>query len=89
MDVNVGHSNYYMGSMFNNLIFFLVDGFPEMSVTIERLKVFYKQKELCFYPAWAYAILASIIGVPLSFAQSLACTCLPHYSIGYTPEVQR
>ncbi|GMN44111.1 hypothetical protein TIFTF001_013313 [Ficus carica] len=88
MDISVSHSNSYMGSLSFILLLFLVDGFPEMAATISRLQVFYKQKELCFYPAWAYAIPATVLKVPFSFVQALVWTCLTYYPIGYTPELQ-
>nr|XP_023914219.1 pleiotropic drug resistance protein 3-like [Quercus suber] len=89
MDIDILHANYYMGSLFYALVIFLVDGIPEVSMTIQRLEVFYKQKTCCFYPAWAYAIPASILKVPISFVESLVWTCLTYYVIGYSPEAER
>ncbi|XP_059437806.1 pleiotropic drug resistance protein 3-like [Corylus avellana] len=89
MDVDVTHANYYMGALFFALIIFLVNGIPELSMTIQRLEVFYKQKAMCFYPAWAYAIPASLLKIPLSFVDSIVWTTLTYYVIGYTPEAQR
>ncbi|KAH9733940.1 ABC transporter G family member 37 [Citrus sinensis] len=89
MDIDAFDANYYMGSLYFALVILLVDGIPELSMTIQRLAVFYKQKELCFYPAWAYAIPATILKVPLSLVEALAWTCLTYYVIGYSPEVWR
>lgn len=89
MEIDVFHGNYYMGSLYFSLVVLLVDGMPELSMTIQRLEVFYKQQELCFYPAWAYAIPATILKVPLSLVEALAWTCLTYYVIGYSPEVWR
>ncbi|KAF7818005.1 pleiotropic drug resistance protein 3-like [Senna tora] len=89
MDVDVLHANYYMGALFYALVILLVDGFPEMSMTLQRLNVFYKQRDLRFYPAWAYAIPATVLKLPLSFVESLAWTVLTYYVIGYSPEVKR
>ncbi|KAH9676826.1 ABC transporter G family member 37 [Citrus sinensis] len=89
MEIDVFDANYYMGSLYFALVILLVDGIPELSMTIQRLAVFYKQKELCFYPAWAYAIPATILKVPLSLVEALAWTCLTYYVIGYSPEVWR
>ncbi|KAK9291868.1 hypothetical protein L1049_019818 [Liquidambar formosana] len=89
MAVDVVDSTYYMGALFYALIILLADGFPELSMTVARLAVFYKQKELYFYPAWAYAIPATILKVPLSLVESLVWTCLTYYVIGYSPEVGR
>ncbi|GAV73165.1 ABC_tran domain-containing protein/ABC2_membrane domain-containing protein/PDR_assoc domain-containing protein [Cephalotus follicularis] len=89
MAVDVLHGNYYMGALFFGLIILLVDGFPELSMSVARLSVFYKQRELHFYPAWAYAIPASFLKVPLSLVESLVWTSLTYYVIGYSPEVSR
>ncbi|KAF5463243.1 hypothetical protein F2P56_019173 [Juglans regia] len=89
MDIDVYYANYYMGALFYALVILLVDGIPEMSMTIQRLEVFYKQKAFYFYPAWAYAIPASILKIPLSFVESLVWTCFTYYVIGYSPEAQR
>ncbi|MCL7023992.1 hypothetical protein MKW94_021890 [Papaver nudicaule] len=89
MRVDEIHANYYMGALFYALIILMVDGFPELSMTASRLAVFYKQRELCFYPAWAYAIPAAILKVPLSFLEAIVWTALTYYVIGYSPEFGR
>lgn len=89
MSIDVFHANYYMGSLFYALVILVVDGIPELSMTVSRLAVFYKQKELCFYPAWAYAIPASILKLPLSLLESVVWTSLTYYVIGYTPQAGR
>ncbi|XP_044477754.1 pleiotropic drug resistance protein 3-like isoform X1 [Mangifera indica] len=89
MDIDVLHATYYMGALFFGLMILLVDGLPELSLTTERLPVFFKQKELYFYPAWAYAIPATILKIPLSVIESVTWTCLTYYVIGYSPEAKR
>ncbi|KAL0666525.1 hypothetical protein Bca4012_029229 [Brassica carinata] len=89
MGVDIVHGNSYMSCLFFATVVLLVNGAPELNMTVERLAVFYKQKQLCFYPAWAYAIPATVLKVPLSFFQSLVWTCLTYYVIGYTPEASR
>ncbi|KAK8366846.1 hypothetical protein V6Z11_A02G144100 [Gossypium hirsutum] len=89
MAVDVIHSSYFMDSLFYALVILHVDGFPELSMTVSRIAVFYKQRELCFYPAWAYAIPAAILKVPLSLLESFVWTSMTYYVIGYSPEVGR
>ncbi|CAH8362168.1 unnamed protein product [Eruca vesicaria subsp. sativa] len=89
MGIDIIHGNSYMSCLFFATVVLLVNGAPELNMTVERLAVFYKQKQLCFYPAWAYAIPATVLKVPLSFFQSLVWTCLTYYVIGYTPEASR
>ncbi|XP_044483312.1 pleiotropic drug resistance protein 3-like isoform X3 [Mangifera indica] len=89
MGIDVIHASYYMGALFFGLLILLVDGVPELTLTTARLPVFFKQKELRFYPAWAYAIPTAILKVPLSVIESVVWTCLTYYVIGYTPEASR
>ncbi|XP_050220402.1 pleiotropic drug resistance protein 3-like [Mercurialis annua] len=89
LSVDVIHANDYMSAMFYALILLLVDGFPELQMTVVRLAVFHKQKELCFYPAWAYVIPATILKIPVSFLEALVWTSLTYYVIGFSPEAGR
>nr|GLL29378.1 pleiotropic drug resistance protein 3-like [Ipomoea trifida] len=86
-DVDLLHANYYLGALFYTLFLQVVDGLPEMSMTITRLEVFFKQRELCFYPAWAYAIPTTILKFPLSLLQSVLWTSITYYAVGFSPEV--
>lgn len=89
MAVDLIHANLYSGALFYALIILLVDGYPEISLTVSRIAVFYKQRELCFYPAWAYAIPAAILKLPLSLLEAFVWTALTYYVIGYSPEIGR
>nr|XP_043616912.1 pleiotropic drug resistance protein 3-like isoform X2 [Erigeron canadensis] len=89
LKIDIVDANYYLGSLFYALVILLVDGFPESSMTVARLPVFYKQRDLYFYPAWAYAIPASVLKLPLSFMEATIWTCLTYYVIGYSPEPGR
>ncbi|KAJ6849619.1 ABC transporter G family member 41 isoform X1 [Iris pallida] len=87
MGVDILHANYYFGSLFYALSVFLTNGIPELVMTVTRLPVFYKQKHL--YPAWAYAIPAAIVKVPISLIESFMWTSLTYYVVGYSPEPER
>ncbi|KAI8026762.1 Pleiotropic drug resistance protein 3 [Camellia lanceoleosa] len=89
MNVDAIHANYYLGALFYALIILFFDGFPELSLTVRRLAVFYKQRDLYFYPAWAYAIPATILKVPISLSSALIWTSLTYYVIGYSLEAGR
>uniref|UniRef100_A0A0A0LTH3 ABC-2 type transporter transmembrane domain-containing protein n=1 Tax=Cucumis sativus TaxID=3659 RepID=A0A0A0LTH3_CUCSA len=86
MDIDVEDDNYFMVALFFALILLLVDGFPELVMAIQRVEVFYKQKQFYFYPAWAYLCYSSLIKIPLSLGESLVWTSLTHYVIGFTPQ---
>ncbi|KAI8531760.1 hypothetical protein RHMOL_Rhmol11G0160500 [Rhododendron molle] len=89
MGVDVIHANSYLGALFFSLLVLFFDGFPEMSMTVARLAVFYKQRDLYFYPAWSYTIPSTILKVPLSLFEALIWTSLTYYVIGYSPEPGR
>lgn len=86
---DVVHANYLMGSLFFSIFKMLADGLPELTLTISRLSVFYKQKELYFYPAWAYAVPSAILKIPISFLEAFMWTSLTYYVIGYSPDIGR
>ncbi|KAK9136565.1 hypothetical protein Sjap_007159 [Stephania japonica] len=89
MKVDVLHANYLLGSLFFALIVLIVDGMPEIFLTVSKFDVFYKQRQSLFYPAWAYAIPAAVLKIPLSVVESLVWTSLTYYVIGYSPEFGR
>ncbi|KAF7058247.1 hypothetical protein CFC21_065350 [Triticum aestivum] len=89
MGVDRIHANYYMGSLFYALLLLMVNGFPELAMAINRLPIFYKQRDDYFYPAWAYAIPSFILKIPVSLVESIAWTTISYYLIGYTPEASR
>lgn len=89
LGVDIIHANYYMGSLFYALLLLMVNGFPELAMTVSRLPVFYKQRDYYFYPAWAYAIPSAILKIPISLVESLVWTSITYYVIGYSPEAAR
>ncbi|XP_027114927.2 pleiotropic drug resistance protein 3 [Coffea arabica] len=88
-DFDLPHANYFMGALFFSLIMLVVDGLPELPMTVARLPIFYKQRDLYFYPAWAYAIPSAILKIPISLLEATAWTCITYYGIGYSPEIGR
>ena len=78
-----------MGALFFSLIMLVVDGLPELPMTVARLPIFYKQRDLYFYPAWAYAIPSAILKIPISLLEATVWTCITYYGIGYCPEIGR
>ncbi|XP_042453432.1 ABC transporter G family member 41-like [Zingiber officinale] len=89
LGVDIVHANYYMGSLYYALLLFMVNGFPELAMTVSRLPVFYKQRDYYFYPAWAYSIPAALLKIPVSLIESIVWTTTTYYIIGYSPEATR
>lgn len=78
-----------MGALFFTVTSIMFNGFAEMSMTIARLPIFYKQRDLQFYPSWAYALPAWIIKIPISLIESFLWVLFTYYVIGFDPNVGR
>jgi ABC-type multidrug transport system ATPase subunit/ABC-type multidrug transport system permease subunit len=89
MQVDLEHGNYYLGALFFSVIFVMFIGFPELPMTIRRLPVFFKQRDLYLYPAWAYTLPGVLLKIPHSLFDSLIWTSITYYGIGYSPEAGR
>ncbi|GKA02057.1 pleiotropic drug resistance protein 1-like protein [Tanacetum coccineum] len=46
----------YMGALFFGVVMIMFNGMAEISMTIVKLPVYYKQRDFLFYPSWAYAL---------------------------------
>ena len=79
----------YMGAIFFGIVIIMFNGYAELSLTLDRLPVFYKQRDLLFYPAWAYALPSLALSLPSSIAEAGIYTILTYYEIGYAPEASR
>ncbi|CAN6460441.1 unnamed protein product [Victoria cruziana] len=89
MHITLTGASYYLGSIFFSLIILMVNGFPELGMTVLRLPVFHKQRDFYLYPAWAYTLTAAIWKIPHSLIESFIWTGLTYYVIGYSPEIER
>ena len=89
MDGNLVDATYYMGALDCTLTGLTTNGIAELTLSISRLPLFYKQRDILFYPAWAYAIPACILNIPISLLESFIWTALTYYVIGYSPEGEK
>lgn len=67
----------------------MFNGMAELTLTIFRLPVFYKQRDFRFYPAWAFALPIWVLRIPLSFLESGIWVVLTYYTIGFAPAASR
>ncbi|WJX84784.1 ABC transporter G member 39 [Trifolium repens] len=79
----------FHGALFFTLINVMFNGMAELSMTVTRLPVFYKQRDFKFYPAWAFALPIWILRIPLSFLESLIWIVLTYFTIGFAPSASR
>ena len=81
--------NIYTGALFFTVIMVMFNGMAELAMTIVKLPVFYKQRSLLFFPAWAYALPSWVLKIPITFAEVAVWVFLTYYVIGFDPNVER
>ena len=82
-------ANAYLGALYYSLLTNMFNGFAELAMTIVRLPVFFKQRDLRFYPAWAFTIPTVLLGIPVSLLESGVWVVITYYTIGFSPEASR
>ncbi|XP_010267164.1 PREDICTED: ABC transporter G family member 36-like [Nelumbo nucifera] len=79
----------YIGALLFSVICNMFNGFAELSITIARLPVFYKHRDLLFYPAWAFTVPNFLLRIPISILEAVAWMVVTYYTIGFAPEASR
>lgn len=79
----------YIGALLFTLISNTFNGFSELALTIQRLPVFYKQRDLLFHPPWAYTLPTFLLRIPISIFEAIVWMVTTYYTIGFTPEPSR
>ncbi|XP_073124129.1 pleiotropic drug resistance protein 1-like [Henckelia pumila] len=79
----------YMGALFYALIMIMFNGFSELALSILKLPVFYKQRDLLFFPAWAYSLPSWILKIPITLVEVFIWVVITYYATGYDYDVGR
>ncbi|KAF1894840.1 hypothetical protein Lal_00028284 [Lupinus albus] len=79
----------YESALFYGLTHVMFNGMSELSLTIIRLPVFYKQRDNLFYPPWAWSLSSWILGIPYSAVESILWASVTYYTIGFAPSPGR
>ena len=79
----------YLGALFFTLVIIMFNGFSELAMTIMKLPVFFKQRDLLFYPAWAYSLPTWILKIPITFVEVAIWVVLTYYVMGFDPYIER
>lgn len=79
----------FIGALLFSLVSNMFNGFSELAMTISRLPVFYKQRDLKFHPPWTYTLPTVILGIPISLLESVVWLVVSYYTIGFAPEASR
>jgi hypothetical protein len=86
---SVTDGRIYLGALFFAVIIIMFNGLSELALTIVKLPVFFKQRDLLFFPAWAYTIPTWILKIPISFLEVAGFVFMSYYVIGFDPNVGR
>ncbi|KAI3848811.1 hypothetical protein MKW92_046664 [Papaver armeniacum] len=85
----INDGGVYLGALFFALTVILFNGFSELATTVVKLPVFYKQRDLLFFPPWAYAIPTWILKIPITIAEVALWVFVTYYVMGFDPNVER
>ncbi|EPS57864.1 hypothetical protein M569_16953, partial [Genlisea aurea] len=86
---SVADGGIYMGALFYSTIMVMFNGMSELPMTILKLPVFYKQRDMYFFPTWAYTLPPWILKIPVTVVDVLIWTVFTYYTIGFDPNVER
>nr|XP_029118570.1 ABC transporter G family member 36-like isoform X5 [Elaeis guineensis] len=86
---SVSDGGIYMGALFYGLVTIMFNGFAELAMTIVKLPVFFRQRDLLFYPAWSYTIPMWILKIPITFIEVGIWVFTTYYVIGFDPKIGR
>ncbi|GJN12779.1 hypothetical protein PR202_ga31089 [Eleusine coracana subsp. coracana] len=86
---SVADGGVYMSALFFGVLMIMFNGFTEISLTIAKLPVFFKQRDLLFFPAWSYTIPSWILKIPITFIEVGGYAFMTYYVIGFDPSVTR
>ncbi|KAK1306973.1 Pleiotropic drug resistance protein 3 [Acorus calamus] len=86
---SVTDGSIYMGALFFAIIMIMFNGFSELAMTIQKLPVFYKQRDFLFFPTWVYSLPTWILKIPISFGEVAVWVFLSYYVIGFDPSAKR
>ncbi|KAK2651446.1 hypothetical protein Ddye_011302 [Dipteronia dyeriana] len=79
----------YMGAFCFSVVMIMFNSMVELGLTVYKLPVFYKQRDLLFYPAWAYVIPTWILKIPISVVEVDVWVLITYYVMGFDPNFQR
>ncbi|KAK8690337.1 hypothetical protein V6N13_089030 [Hibiscus sabdariffa] len=79
----------YNGALSFTLMTNAFNGYPEITLMIARLPVFFKQRDLLLYPAWSFAIPLLVTKLPMTIFETIAWMAMTYYTIGFAPEAGR
>ncbi|KAK9836042.1 hypothetical protein WJX81_008449 [Elliptochloris bilobata] len=86
---SVLNGSMYMSVCFYSVMIMMFNGLTEMTIAVDRLPVFYKQRDMRLYPAWAYTLPTTFLRVFYSATEAGVWSLIVYWAVGFTPEVSR
>ena len=85
----INDAGVYLSAAFYAVVCVMFGGFGELAMTIARLPVIIKQRDLLFFPAWTYSLSAVVLSIPGSLLEAVVWVSMSYYVTGYAPEVSQ
>ncbi|KAL3630027.1 transcription factor [Castilleja foliolosa] len=85
---NIADGGVYTGALFFAVVMVMFNGMSELAMTIYKLPVFYKQRDMYFFPAWVYGLPSWLLKIPITFLEVAIWTFLTYYVIGFDPNIR-
>ena len=79
----------FLGVLFLTVMMIMFNGMSELPLSIFKLPVFYKQRDLLFFPAWAYSSTIWILKSPITLVEVAVWVSMTYYVIGYDSSITR
>ncbi|CAA3014915.1 pleiotropic drug resistance 1-like [Olea europaea subsp. europaea] len=79
----------FMGALFYAVVMIMFNGFSELALSIMKLPVFYKQRDLLFFPPWAYSLPTWILKIPITLVEVAIWVFLTYYTSGFDSDAGR
>ncbi|CAA6672145.1 unnamed protein product [Spirodela intermedia] len=86
---SIADGGKYLGALFYGLVCVMFNGMAEIIMTVVRLPVHYKQRDLLFYPSWAFGLPLVLLKVPISLLESAIWVSITYYGMGFAPPAGR
>ncbi|XP_043709750.1 ABC transporter G family member 42-like [Telopea speciosissima] len=79
----------YVGALIFAVVINMFNGFAEITITIARLPVLYKHRDLLFYPAWVFTLPNFLLRIPISILETVVWMIMTYYTMGFAPDASR
>lgn len=79
----------YTGALLFSLFTNMFNSYVEISLLIARLPVFFKQRDLLLYPAWAFVVPLVLTKLPITIFETIVWMAITYYPIGFAPGADR